>query len=139
MDLRVKYMSPELGIPELFTVLIDRAPVDLGPVMKRKMLDLRTRLAPDAEDAEYAEKIAAEGERAAVESVHNLSLNAPQVSLRLRLINTQSLEYIWIFCHRNSFTHHHCIPYYMAFSQKVLLCIRKYYSFGCVHSVHEIK
>ena len=78
MDLRVKYMSPELGIPELFTVLIDRPPVDLGPNLKKKMIDLRTRLAPDAEDAEYAEKIAAEGERAAVESVHNASLNAPQ-------------------------------------------------------------
>lgn len=26
MDLRVKYMSPELGVAELFTVLIDKSP-----------------------------------------------------------------------------------------------------------------
>lgn len=60
MDLRVKYMSPELGISELLTVLIDRSPVDLGSSYKKKMKELRTRLAPEAEDSVYADQLAAE-------------------------------------------------------------------------------
>ena len=87
MDLRVKYMSPELGISELYTLLIDKSPVDLPDAYKQKMRALRTRyinsnhiiyikhtkisyalcikyvfcrLTPEAEDLSYAEKLQAE-------------------------------------------------------------------------------
>jgi hypothetical protein len=62
MDLRVKYMSPELGISELLTVIIDRSPVEMGSSYVKKMKDLRLRLAPEAEDLAYAQKMAAEEE-----------------------------------------------------------------------------
>ena len=57
MDLRVKYMYPELGISELLTVVLDRSPVDLGENLNSKMRSIRARLSPEVEDAAYAEKV----------------------------------------------------------------------------------
>jgi len=60
LDLRVKYMSPELGISELLTDLLEKAPVELAAPVRDKMRALRNRLVPEAEDEAYAEKVAAE-------------------------------------------------------------------------------
>lgn len=60
LDLRVKYMSPELGISELLTELLDKSPMELAVPIKDKIRTLRNRLVPEAEDEAYAEKVASE-------------------------------------------------------------------------------